>query len=250
MKYTFSLLALAVAICSFLTINSASAQGTVFTYQGRVLDNSTNFTGTGQFEFALVTSTNVSSPAAATAVMAGSSPHEFVISFNLVAGGNGYVTAPAVTITGGGGSGASASTTIAGGVVNSISIINPGSSYTSTPTVTIASPPADVVYTSFWSNDGTSSAGSEPASAVSVAVTNGLFTVVLGDTTQANMTAMAAALFTQPNLQLRIWFNDGVNGSAALSPVQSLTSVPYASMANSASNLLGVLPATQLSGLI
>jgi hypothetical protein len=33
------------------------AQNTVFTYQGRVTDNGTNFTGAGQFEFALVTST-------------------------------------------------------------------------------------------------------------------------------------------------------------------------------------------------
>jgi len=30
------------------------AQNTVFTYQGRVLDNGTNFTGIGQFKFALV----------------------------------------------------------------------------------------------------------------------------------------------------------------------------------------------------
>ena len=59
-------------------------------------------------------------------------------------------------------------------------------------------------------------------------VTNGLFTVVLGDTTLANMTAISASLFTQPNLQLRIWFNDGVNGFAALSPVQNLTPAPYA----------------------
>ena len=49
---------------------------------------------------------------------------------------------------------------------------------------------------------------------------------------------------------MRIWFNDGVNGSAALSPVQNLTPVPYASVANGASNLLGVLPTTQLGGLI
>lgn len=34
------------------------AQNTVFTYQGRVTDNSTNFNGIGQFQFALVTSTN------------------------------------------------------------------------------------------------------------------------------------------------------------------------------------------------
>jgi formylglycine-generating enzyme required for sulfatase activity len=245
MKPPFKLLAIAQLLSAICL--SASAQGTAFTYQGQVTDNGTNFTGTGRFEFALVTSTNVSRPATATANMGDA----FVISFDLVAGGNGYTTAPAVTISGGGGSGASASTTISGGVVNSISIINPGSGYTSTPTVTIALPPADITYTTYWSNDGTSSAGSEPASAVSVAVTNGLFTVVLGDTTLANMTAMDASLFLQPNLQLRIWFSDGVNGYAPLSPLQNLTPTPYAIQAlnaTSASNVSGTVSAAQISG--
>jgi len=55
-----------------------------------------------------------------------------------------------------------------------------------------------------------------------------LFTVGLGDTTLPGMDALPAALFAQPNLQLRIWFNDGVNGFAALDPTQSLTPAPYA----------------------
>ena len=82
--------------------------------------------------------------------------------------------------------------------------------------MTIAPPPADPTYTTYWSNDGTGSDGSEPTSAVSVGVTNGLFTVVLGDTTQTNMQSLDASVFTQPDLQLRIWFNDGVNGSTVL----------------------------------
>jgi hypothetical protein len=47
---------------------SASAQSTEFTYQGRVLDNGANFTGLGQFQFALVTSTNISAQATAAAL--------------------------------------------------------------------------------------------------------------------------------------------------------------------------------------
>jgi hypothetical protein len=47
------------------------------------------------------------------------------------------------------------------------------------------------------------------------------------------MAYLDASLFTQPGLQLRIWFNDGVNGFAALSPVQNLTPAPYAIVANS-----------------
>jgi hypothetical protein len=77
-----------------------------------------------------------------------------------------------------------------------------------------------------------------------------LFTVVLGDTTIPNMAAISAALFNQPNLQLLIWFNDGVKGFAALSPAQNLTPAPYSVFAGSASNLLGNLPATQLSGAL
>jgi len=72
----------------------------------------------------------------------------------------------------------------------------------------------------------------------------------LGDTTVVNMSAIAASIFAQPNLQLRIWFNDGSNGWAALSPVQNLTPTPYTIAALSASNLSGTLPVTQLSGVV
>jgi hypothetical protein len=141
------------------------AQGTAFTYQGLVTDNGTNFNGTGQFEFALVTT-------------------------------NGTVT-------------------------------------------------------TWWSNDGTSMNGSEPSSAVSVAVNQGLFTVILGDTSLSNMTAIPSKyLSKQSNLQLLIWFNDGVNGFAELNPPQSLTPVPEATFAAGASNLLGTLPAVQLGGTV
>jgi hypothetical protein len=44
---------------------------------------------------------------------------------------------------------------------------------------------------SFWSNDGTSTAGSEPAAAVSLTVTRGLYSVLLGDATLPNMTILA-----------------------------------------------------------
>ena len=223
---------------------SASAQSTTFTYQGRVTDNGTNFTGTGQFKFALVTSTNANHQATATANPGGVFPNYFVSSCTLNNGGNGYVTTPAVTISGGGGSGATASATLSGGVVTSVNVLTPGSGYTSVPTVTVAPPPANISYVTFWSNDGTSAAGSEPSATVSAGVTDGLFTVALGDTTVANMAAISVSLFTQPNLQLRIWFSDGVNGFAALSPLQNLTPIPYADFANSASNAVSATSAT------
>ena len=145
-------------------VSHLHAQNDGITYQGRVTSNGTNFTGSGQFKFALVT-TNSSD-------------------------------------------------------------------------------------TTHWSNGGTSAAGSEPADAVTISVVGGLFTARLGDASLVNMTAFGAGLFLQPDLQLRIWFNDGVNGFAALNPAQPLTAAPYALVATAASNLLGVLPVSQLSGPI
>ncbi len=224
-------LSVALALLALSTLNlqlsTLYAQDTAFTYQGRVTDNGTNFTGAGQFEFALVTSTNVNHMATATAKAPSGG---YITGYNLISAGKGYSgSTAAMTITGGGGSGAAAHANISGGMVTSITVDNPGNGlYTSTPTVTIAAPPANITYTTYWSNDGTSVAGSEPSAAVNVTVNSGLFTVVLGDTTLPNMAAISASLFNQPDLQLRIWFNDGVNGFAALDPAQNLTPAPYA----------------------
>ena len=45
---------LLISLAIFAGINHVAAQSTVFTYQGHVTDNGTNFTGTGQFKFARV----------------------------------------------------------------------------------------------------------------------------------------------------------------------------------------------------
>ena len=65
-----------------------------------------------------------------------------VISLSLTAGGSGYASAPAVTISGGSGSGATATSTISGGVVNSLTVTSQGTGYSSMDslTVTIAAP--------------------------------------------------------------------------------------------------------------
>ena len=66
------------------------------------------------------------------------------LAINLSGGGKGYVTPPAVSITGGGGSGATAVATIANGMVTGVVVSSPGSGYTSTPTVAIAPPPCTI----------------------------------------------------------------------------------------------------------
>jgi hypothetical protein len=51
------------------------------------------------------------------------------------AGNGAYATAPAISLVGGGGSGATATATVFGGFVVAVTITNPGSGYTSAPTV-------------------------------------------------------------------------------------------------------------------
>jgi hypothetical protein len=240
-----AVLALTLLAAINVQISTADAQNTVFTYQGRVLDNGTAFTGMGQFQFALVYP-QPNQQAGATAIMGGNPPFEYVTGFTIGPFGFGYLTAPAVTITGGGGSGASATANLTGNTVTSLNIISPGSGYTSAPTVTIA-PPPNFSYTNYWSNDGTSMNGSEPSASIPVGVTNGLFTVVLGDTTVSNMAPIGA--FNQPGLQLQIWFNDGTHGFAALNPPQPLTPTPYAVYATTAGSAASVA-AANITGTI
>ena len=84
----------------------------------------------------------------------------------------------------------------------------------------------------FWSNDGSSLAGSQPNSAVTNAVNQGLFTVLLGDTSLSNMSPIAATVFTNSDVRLRLWFSDGTSAFAQQSPDQRLTAVGYALMAS------------------
>lgn len=85
--------------------------------------------------------------------------------------------------------------------------------------------------TTYWSNDGTSSAGSQPTNAVSLSVANGLYSVVLGDIGYSNMTVVPASVFSNFDVRLRVWFNDGTHGSQLLTPDQRIASVGYSMQA-------------------
>ena len=74
------------------------------------------------------------STATASAVIQGGN----VVAISVVTPGSGYLTPPAVSITGGGGSSATANAALSTGIVNSISLTNGGSGYTSQPSVTIS----------------------------------------------------------------------------------------------------------------
>lgn len=143
-------------------------------YQGRVSVQGTNFNGTGQFKFALVDAGENQNRTATASGMATLS----LAFISIESGGSGYTEPPQVTIAPPDdpeGVQATATATIDGGVVTGITLVEQGSGYLNNPVqVTIAPPPPSVVYQTFWSNDGSSTAGSEPGNSVPLPVANGL----------------------------------------------------------------------------
>jgi hypothetical protein len=96
----------------------------------------------------------------------------------------------------------------------------------------------------YWSNDGTSTGGSQPTAAVTLTVSNGLYAVLLGNTELTNMTAIAPAALEYADVRLRVWFNDGTKGFQLISPDQRLAAVPYSIQSRKA------LAADALNGLL
>jgi DNA-binding protein YbaB len=80
----------------------------------------------------------------------------------------------------------------------------------------------------YWSNNGSSVAGSEPTAAVTLAVSRGLYSVVLGNLALPNMTGIPSSALEYDDVRLRVWFNDGSLGFQKISPDQPLAAVPYA----------------------
>jgi hypothetical protein len=215
----------------------------LLSYQGRVAVGAppVNFNGSGQFKFSLVDGGTAGVVATASATVGSGR----VTAINVLSGGYGYLTQPVVTISPvGGGSGAAATANVASGNVTSITVTNTGTGYLFPPLVTIA-PPNAPVYTTFWSNDGTGTFGQAPTGAVTLPVSKGLYSVLLGDTTLGNMTAIPAAVFGNADVRLRVWFDDGVNGFQLLAPDQRIAAVGYALMA--AGVAAGAVGATQLA---
>ncbi len=84
--------------------------------------------------------------------------------------------------------------------------------------------------TNYWSNDGRVTG--QPVTAVALSVTKGLYSVLLGDTGVAGMGyAVSSLIFTNSEVRLRVWFNDGVTGFQQLTPDQRVAAVGYALVA-------------------
>jgi hypothetical protein len=205
-----------ILISALLISKAAVAQvPNILNYQGRIAVRGVNFDGNGQFKFALVDGGTTTTPVTRTATGTAVNNSGFVTSITLIDGGVGYTSAPTVTLTGGGGSGATATASLVDGAVTGFTITSPGFGYTSAPTVSVASPPEPIATTNFvtyWSNDGTSVAGSEPVASVSLPVSKGLFSVRLGDANLINNQSIPNEIFDHADLRLRIWFNDGTKG--------------------------------------
>lgn len=90
----------------------------------------------------------------------------------------------------------------------------------------------------FWSNDGSSSSGSEPNAAVNLEVAKGLYSVLLGDVSLANMQPVTESVFLNDDVRLRVWFSDGIHGFQHLAPDQRLAAAPYALSATSVDEVL------------
>jgi hypothetical protein len=240
------------AVCLLLTGLCSHVTAQVpqqLNYQGRVSVQGVNFTGTGQFKFALLSQpVEMSRQATAVPLIAGlgDGMGPRVLSITVTDGGAGYTTAPAVTITDptGSGTGAAATAVISGGIVTAINVTNNGATqYDFSTTVTLSAPPSNISPPTRWSNDGTSVNGSQPAAAVSLSVSGGLYSVALGDAALTNMSAFPAGVFSQHgDLSLRVWFSNGTHGFQLLTPDQPLRAAPYALAAGTSQVAQAVAP--------
>ena len=77
---------------------------------------------------------------------------------------------------------------------------------------------------------GTSTTENAPTAAVQLTVTKGLYSVLPGDTML--MTAILASVWGNADVRLRVWFNDGSNGSQLLTSDQRLAPAAYPSLWN------------------
>jgi hypothetical protein len=83
--------------------------------------------------------------------------------------------------------------------------------------------------TTYWCNDGSYGGGQEPEMPVQLIVTNGLFNVLLGDTSVENMTEpLDPGVFADPECYLRVWFSEDGGTFQQLSPDRRVAAVPYA----------------------
>jgi hypothetical protein len=239
LSVTSLFLALSVTL---LAPNRSEAGPGVIDHQGRVAVGGTPFHGEGQFKFALV---NGGLDQARTASGTASVNSGFITEVQVTDGGRGYASPPNIVITSASGSNAVLRALVAGGVVTGVEVVNPGRGYSPSVTLGFSAPPPDMVFETYWSNDGSSKEGREPERPVSLPVTRGLYAVPLGDTEVPGMSAIPTEALAHPDVRLRIWFEDGVHGFQRLSPDRPLSAAPYARIAGTVAD--GAITAAKIA---
>ncbi|WOO39909.1 tail fiber domain-containing protein [Rubellicoccus peritrichatus] len=94
--------------------------------------------------------------------------------------------------------------------------------------------------TTYWSQDGTSTAGSEPTGSVDLYVDQGLFTILLGETSVSGQTESlitAAPYASSDILFLRVWYSSDGTTFERLAPDVRITGSMYALRALTADRL-------------
>ncbi len=104
--------------------------------------------------------------------------------------------------------------------------------------------------TTYWSNDGTSAAGSEPAAAVETPVASGHYSIPLGDTSyHSNMKGAIPKTVFMENADVRLanWFSHNNSAFQKLSPNRRIASAAYALSAGSGVAVSGSIGSEQIA---
>lgn len=97
-----------------------------------------------------------------------------------------------------------------------------------------------------WSNAPDGDSDGQPDHAVALTLTRGLYSVLLGDASLANMALLPAEVFDRGEVYLRIWFDsDGIGDFERLEPDQRVASVGYSLRAASVPD--GTITAAKLA---
>lgn len=76
----------------------------------------------------------------------------------------------------------------------------------------------------FWTNDGLTTSTAMPTATVTVDVTDGFFSVNIGDAAVPGMAVLTKDVFARDeDMYLRVWFNDGARGFEMLTPDRKIT---------------------------
>lgn len=86
--------------------------------------------------------------------------------------------------------------------------------------------------TMLWSNSADTDSDGTPDEAITITVQDGLYSILLGDTSIVGMSEIDPTIFTNLDVYLRIWFNDGTTGWEQLSPDQRIAAAGYAIQAS------------------